>query len=75
LTAEAPVARENREPSLSIISEKQYQLPAGLARNCRFFFVSFGVACWFVYPRSTQVVIAGLDPAIHENTVISNLSD
>jgi hypothetical protein len=26
------------------------------------------------YPRSAQVVMAGLDPAIHENTVISNLS-
>ena len=32
-------------------------------------------ACCFVYPRSAQVVMAGLDPAIRENTVTSNLSD
>jgi hypothetical protein len=37
LTAEAPVSRENRGPGLQLISEKQYQPPASLARNCRFF--------------------------------------
>jgi hypothetical protein len=35
----------------------------------------YSVGCCFVYPRLAQVVMAGLDPAIHENTVIFNLSD
>jgi hypothetical protein len=33
---------------------------------------SYSASCCFVYPRSAQVVMAGLDPAIHENTVISS---
>jgi hypothetical protein len=40
--AEALVARRpgKRQPGLVDISEKQYQIPAGLARNCRFFLIS-----------------------------------
>jgi hypothetical protein len=39
LNAEAPVVRRpaKRQPGLVDISEKQYQIPAGLARNCRVF--------------------------------------
>jgi hypothetical protein len=36
---------------------------------------AYSVTCCFVYPRSAQIVVAGLDPAIHENAVIANLSN
>jgi hypothetical protein len=50
-------------------ASKLYPMKIYLTLNC------YSVGCCFVYPRLAQVVMAGLDPAIHENTVIFNLSD
>jgi hypothetical protein len=49
--------------------------PAGISPAFEYSIGAYSVTCCFVYPRSAQIAMAGLDPAIHENTVIANLSN
>src|SRR5580700_2494276 len=64
--AEALVARRAREAPVGFagLSEKQYQAPAGLARNCRFFSISLAAL-----NRARSPLLGGAERSHQRNRV------
>jgi hypothetical protein len=52
------VAHEKCWPGFPVLSEKQYQIPAGRARNCRFFLAraSWPLSARFAVPRERRAI-------------------